>query len=140
MTKAELLQELNVKFYKVGVPDLKQSYDNIKYYTVSVFDKTGDALRDINIPFYVENEGGGSESAYWTPSEPKPTPEIRFQQEVDTFIASKITAGTIEGAFSVELDATNENAIFKVIMPDLAERKLFVDRDINGDLRHRNMA
>ena len=137
MTKAELITALNAKFHKVFTPDLKQTYDNIKYYTVSVFDKAGDSLRDQNIPFYVEDEGEPSEAAYWSPSEPKPDPVGGFQQEVAAYIAAKITDDTIEGAFPESIDVINENAIYRVVMPDLSEKRLFVDKDGNGDLRHR---
>lgn len=139
MTKSELLTELGTKFYKVLNPTMHQEEGGLRWYTVKVYDRIGDAIRDSNIPFYVENEGEINEIAYWSPSEPKPDPVSGFQQEIDIYIAGKITGGTIEGAFAETVDQINETAIYKVVMPDLTERRLFVDKDANGDLRHRQM-
>lgn len=139
MTKAELLLALATKFYKVLNPTMHQEEGGLRWYTVKCYDKVGDAIRDINIPFYVESEGEVDEAAYWSPSEPKPEPVSGFQQEVDVYIAGKITDDTIEGAFAETIDQANETAIYKVVMPDLSEKRLFVDKDGNGDLRHREM-
>jgi len=138
MKKAGLLQKLNDKFYKIETPNLQQTYGNLKYYLVKVYDVINEALRDANIAFYVENEGQAGEVAYWSPSEPKPDPVSGFQNEVNVYITSKITNGTIEAAFAEQIDRMNETAIYKVVMPDLTEKRLFVDK-YNGDLRHRNM-
>ncbi len=139
MKKAELLQKLNDKFYRVDDPgEARQTYGNLKYYLVKVYDVIGEGLRDVNIAFYVESEGEVDEVAYWSPSEPKPDPISGFQNEVNVYIAGKITDGTIEAAFTEQIDPVNETAIYKVVMPDLTEKRLFVDKD-NGNLRHRNM-
>ncbi len=149
MTKAELIQKLQTKYHKVGTPHPQYTSgdppvptpdeNGLQWYLVKVHDLVNGGLRDINIAFYVENEGLGNEAAYWSPSEPKPDPVSGFQNEVAIYIASKITDDTIEAAFSEQLDAVNEVAIFKVAMPDLTEKRLFVDKD-QGVLRHRNMA
>jgi len=139
MTKQDLLNALTTKFRRVETPHEQATYGNLKYYLVKVYDLIGDALRDANIAFYVEDEGLPTEAAYWSPSEPKKAPATGFQQEVTAYVASKIADGTIEGAFSEMVDQVNENAIYTVVMPDLTERRLFVDKDGNGDLRHRQM-
>ena len=149
MTKQELLQKLSIKFHKIGTPHPQYTSgdppvptpdeNGYQYYLVKVHDSVNDGLRDINIGFWVENEGQGNEVAFWSPSEPKPEPISGFQQEVTTYIVAKITDGTIEAAFPEQLDPLNGTAIFKVVMPDLTERRLFVDKD-GGVLRHRNMA
>ena len=141
MTKQDLLDALSTKFHRVEDPgEPRQKYGNLWYYLVKVYDLVGEGLRDMNIPFYVEDEGLPSEVAYWSPSEPKPTPVSGFQQEVTIYISGKIADGTIEGAFSEMLDTVNETAIYKVVMPDLTEKRLFVDKDGDGDLRYRSMA
>lgn len=140
MTKQELLDALATKFYRVEAPVKQQEYGNLWYYLVKVYDLVGDSIRDKNVAFYVEDEGEATEAAYWSPSEPKPTQESGFQQEVTDYVASKIADETIEGAFSEQIDTVNENAIYKVIMPDLTERRLFVDRNSTEDLRYRLLA
>ncbi|MCK5608633.1 hypothetical protein KAR91_42515 [Candidatus Pacearchaeota archaeon] len=138
MKKVDLLQALSVKFHKVETPNLVQTYGSLKYYQVKVYDVIGETIRDMNIPFYVENEGQAGESAYWSPAEPKPDPVGGFQNEVAAYITGKITDGTIEAAFAEQIDRVNKTAIYKVVMPDLTEKRIFVDKD-NGNLRHRNM-
>ena len=140
MTKAELMVALEGKFYKVFTPALQQTYDNLKYYLVKVYDKIGDAIRDQNIPFYVEDEGLPSEAAFWSPSEPKPDKIPGVQEKLNGFISAKIEDGTIEAAFAEQIDPVNETAIYKVVMPDLSEKRLFIDRDAGGNLRYRLMA
>jgi hypothetical protein len=110
-----------------------------KYYLVKVYDKVGDAIRDMNIGFYVDLEGTGSEAAYWSPSEPKPVAGTGFQQEVMDYIKTKISAGAIEGAFITAIDQVKEIASGVAIVDvagTLAEKKIFVDRS-GGNLRHR---
>ena len=139
MNKAELLGKLNDKFHRVDDPGTAvQTYGNLKYYQVKVYDVVGETIRDMNIPFYVENEGQAEEAAYWSPAEPKPDAISGFQNEVAVYIAGKITDSTIEAAFAEQIDRVNETAIYKVVMPDLTEKRIFVDKD-NGNLRHRNM-
>ena len=99
MTKTELLAELAVKFHIVLAPDLQATYPipgggTVKYYTVSTFDLVGNVLRDRNIPFYVEDEGGPAETAHWSGSEPKPTPEENAQALLIAYLNSKIGDGT----------------------------------------------
>jgi hypothetical protein len=138
MNKTELLQALSSKFYRVETPTEQQDYGNLKYYLVKVYDLVGDGLRDSNIAFYVENEGQGNEAAYWSPAEPKPdSPIATFQQEINTYISAKVADSTIEAAFPELVDISNEVAVYHVVMPNLTEKRLFVDKDVNGDLQHR---
>jgi len=140
MTKAELITALEGKFYKVFTPTLGQTLDNLNYYLVKVFDKVGDTLRDSNMAFYVEDEGTGSEVAYWSPNEPKPTSTERFEDKLQAYLNAKITDGTVEGAFIVESNAICENAIIKAIKDNagiLEEITLLLDKDAQGDVRYR---
>jgi len=139
MTKADLIAKLEVKFHRIETPQMAADYGGLKYYLVKVYDLVSDALRDANIAFYVQDEGTPSETAYWSPSEPKPEAISGFQQEVTVYISDKIVAGIIEAAFAEQIDPVNENAIYKVVMPDLTEKRLFVDKDSNGNLRYRPM-
>lgn len=142
MNKSELLAELATKFYKVGTAN-QQSIDEfgIQYYLVKVYDKVGDAIRDMNLAFYVEAEGQVTEAAYWSPSEPKPTVvPSGFQVDIDNYIQSKIDVGAIEGAFTDSIDIVKEIAYGRAIIDvsgTLTEKKIFIDKDANGDLRHR---
>lgn len=143
MKKADLLQALNTKFYKVLNVTMHQQENNLKWYTVKCYDKIGNALRDINVPFYVENEGQPNEVAYWSPSEPKPAPVTGgFQVELSAYIISKVGDGTIEGAVAESIDNVNETAVVRIIKDvsgSLTELRLFIDKDTNGDLQHRQI-
>ena len=140
MKKAELIQALETKFHRVETPVEQADYGGLKYYLVKVYDLVNDGLRDVNIAFYVEDEGQPSEAAYWSPSEPKPSPVSGFQQELATFIASKILAGAIKGAFAENVDQVNETAIYQVVWSDLSERRYFVSKDVSGDLQLEQLA
>ena len=140
MKKAELIQALETKFHRVETPVEQADYGGLKYYLVKVYDLVNDGLRDVNIAFYVEDEGQPSEAAYWSPSEPKPSPVSGFQQELATFIASKILAGAIKGAFAEKVDQVNETAIYQVVWSDLSERRYFVSKDVSGDLQLEQLA
>lgn len=137
MTKAELLQALATKFFKVGTPHADGSIDEFGFqsYLVKTIDKVGDSIRDQNYRFYVEDDGGPAEAAYWSP-EPKPDPVSGFQKELRTYIEGKIGDNTIEAAYIESIDVANETAIAKVVMPDLSEVRVFLDKDA-GNLRHR---
>ena len=139
MTKTELLTALNGKFYLVSNPVMKADLDGLKWYMVKVYDKINDSLRDTTIAFYVENEGEGGEVAYWSPSEPKPTPVTGFALEVSNYIQAKITDGTIEGGFVNSVDNAKEIAYGTAIVDvsgDLQEKKILVDKD-GETIRHR---
>ncbi len=139
MTKSELLAELATKFYKVGTAN-QQGIDEfgIQYYLVKVYDKVGDALRDMNLAFYVEAEGQSSEAAYWSPNEPKPAPKESSQKKLLNYIVSKIADGTVRAGYIEQADFDSETAVIKVVMEvggNLTERRIFIDKDPQGNLR-----
>ena len=139
MNKSELLIKLNEKFYKVGNATVRETDEfGIKYYLVKVYDKVGDAIRDSNLAFYVENDGEVNEVAYWSPSEPKPTPVESPQQKLLNYIASKIADGTIRAGYIEASDSISETAIVKVAIEiggNLTEKRIFIDKDPQGNLR-----
>lgn len=141
MNKSELIAALNSKYYLVfpEVKDTRTYGSNLKYYKAIVFDEDGDSLRRGEVFFYVENEGGGGEVAHWHGAEPKPTPVTTFRDEVDTYIQSKITDGTIDAAFIESVDETKEIAhgkAFIVAGAKFEEKVVVFDRD-SGNIRHR---
>ena len=140
MIKSELITALEGKFYKLFTPTLGQSIGNLNYYLVKLFDKVGDCLRDSNLAFYVENEGEVDEAAYWSPKEPKPTQVESFDAKAQAYLNTKIADGTVEGAFIIESNSKCENATVKVIIDNsgtLEEKTLLLDKDSQGDARHR---
>lgn len=139
MNKAELLQKLSQRFYRVETPELKMDYTWQKYYLVKIWDVDGDVKREGNIAFCVENEGQANEVAHWAGSEPKPE-KTDFRQELIDFIKARVDDESIEGAFIEESDPINETATAKVIMNSLAEQRYFIDRDGNGKLQYRQIA
>jgi len=141
MNKSELLEKLSEKFYKVETPTLKQTpVGNLKQYLVKVYDLIGDALRSMELGFYVKDEGETSEVAFWLSSEPKPTSVAGFTEEINDYIKDIIGTGKIEGAFIEIIDEVNEIAVASIVMNDLTKQRRFVDRDADGNLRHRPLA
>ena len=74
MNKAQLLDELRQKFYKVGVVEQaegssvgidKRKEEGIKWYLVGVYEASGDVLIRRSVPIYVENEGKADERAFY---------------------------------------------------------------------------
>ena len=74
MTKAQLLDELAKKFYKVGVmakaeknsvgQEIRKT-EGIRWYRVGVYEKQGDVLIRRAFDIYVENEGKSDEKAFY---------------------------------------------------------------------------
>ena len=141
MTKTQLLAALSTKFYKVFTPSLEQTYGNLKWYVVKVYDKVGDTLRDTNIAFFVEDEGLAREAAYWSPSEPKPAAAATFQANLQTYITEKIADSTIKGAFTESIDTVNEKAVVKAVLDQegtYVEKRLFIYKE-SGAFKHKQL-
>lgn len=142
MNKTELLQKLDNKFYLIETPRLRTGGEfGVNYYTVRVIEEiTPEVCRDSTVAFWVENEGEVDEKACWQGGEPKPERVERFDAKLQIYLDSKIADGTVEGAFIEESNAELENAIVRAIMDEsgtLVEKRLFLDRDTDGKVRHR---
>ena len=91
MNKAELLVALENKFEAVLAVTKQSEVAGISYYVANVFDVVGDTGRTVNVMFFVRDEGGAGEEAYWGGSEPKPAPgPATFAQEAQVWLQSKI--------------------------------------------------
>ena len=139
MTKQELLDLLGQKFTGVILKNLKkgETEGNLTHWAIPVFDKVGDILRRQWIHFYTDELN----NAYWQDNEPKPTPPIvepTFQDDLQSFINSKVADGTIEGANIEIVDNVNETAIVQAWLIDngLKEKRLFVDKDTLGEFKY----
>ncbi len=97
MNKAELLAALEGKFAVILVVTRKSEVQGVAYYVANVFDVVGNTGRTVNVMFFVKDEGGAGETAYWGSSEPKPAPgPTTFAQEAQTWLQSKIDV-TVSG-------------------------------------------
>lgn len=123
MTKAQLLTDLatNYNFLDVGTPVEKAAIGDIKTYIVTVI---ASGLSELNkkpvaspkdIVFYVDDEGGGSEAAYYGTEEPKNT--------INTDVtASSTTADSYNRIFeSVEIRKRTMGFILKAIVSVINE-------------------
>ena len=91
MKKQDILAEITSKFDTVISIAKQSEVAGIAYYVANVFNVVGNAGNTINIPFFVKDEGGAGEMAYWGGGEPKPAPgPITFTQEVQAWLQSKI--------------------------------------------------
>jgi hypothetical protein len=142
MTKNELITILTSKFYKVDSPTLQETRQNINKYMVRIFEKSGDMLHGRNINFYVENEGEVSEAAYWAGLEPGIS-SSQFMLDLDNYVNNLVSSGVIETILSREgVDIINETAIILAIEKSgntLEERRYLIDKNAQGDLRHRQI-
>ena len=132
MTKLELIATLQAKYFRVESAMLQGTYDTFRRYLVKCYDKIDTALIEHQIQFFTIDEGTGSEAAYWSHGEPKPAPAVSFSRELQAYITSKITDGTIKGAFSESVDETNRKAIIKAVLDQsgtYVERRLFIYKD-----------
>lgn len=98
MTKAEAIVVLESKFFNVGALEPHDVQDGLAWYTVNVFDLSGDgsSVRQQRISLYVADDDGPGETVYWSGGEPKPTVEPTFEVELRAAIAAKIIAGDIK--------------------------------------------
>ena len=121
MTKQELLDALALKFHIVLGEQLRNTEGTVNVYVIGVFDR--DVVRETivrkNIGFFVEDEGGPGEAAFWNRAEPKVALPLRpqFSVDVDDFIAAEITTKRFLSADITKLDLRNEKAVGNVYLP-----------------------
>lgn len=121
MTKQQLLDALLAKAEVLAIADTTSPQaqpDGTNRYIVNLKVSTGDdSINYVNRAYYVEDEGGAGETAYWENSEPYPatTPTTPFTAKVSNLIESKITDGTIKGATIVEVNDANRTAYVRAI-------------------------
>jgi len=131
MTEQEILNNLTTKFWQVGTPTKYTTYANVELWKVPVIKKVGNVAWD-NVAYYWrvnENE------CYWKNGEIEST--TGFLNELRTYIQAKITDGTIESATIQSSDFDNETAIVSVVLPNLSEKRLLIDRNSSGDIQYR---
>lgn len=131
MTEQELLSALEGKYWKVGVPKDGQVVNGVQLRLVNVLDKVGNNVSENMISYWKDGI-----DCYWRHAEPK---LLNFANQVKAYIAEKKSAGIIEEGFIEIMDSSVESAIVKVITNDVKELRFFIDRDGEGDIRHRQI-
>ncbi|MCK4518414.1 hypothetical protein KAT92_06560 [Candidatus Babeliales bacterium] len=132
MNKQELIEALKTKFYAVdeaGIHEGKTEAE-ITVWGIGVFDKVGDVVAKKNLMFYTKGT-----DAFWGVSEPNPPapePVITFTNRVNTFIASKITDGTIRFAYIEQISDNTQKALVAAIMSDKTEKKAIISEAADG--------
>lgn len=114
MNKDELIDKLRTHFFGVdeaGIDTGGQTLDGIKVWGIKVFELVGDVITRKNITFYTK-EG----VAYWGNFNPNPSiPGANFTDEINLFIAAKITEGIIKFGFITQISEPTEKALVSVI-------------------------
>lgn len=131
MNKTELLDALNVKFHLVLTPTVRQDVTpTLKEYRVMVYDLIGDGIRGHHITFFVENEGLGTEAAFWAPSEPKPpAPPVTPQELLMDFLNGLITAGTVR-SYEIKpgtLNLVTRSCVVNALLPALTWQSFLIE-------------
>ena len=91
MNKAELVAAITNKFDTVISVTKQSEVAGVSYYVANVFNVAGDVGNTINVMFFVKDDGGPGEAAYWGGGEPKPAPgPVTFAQEAQVWLQSKI--------------------------------------------------
>ena len=74
MNEKQLLNELKTKYYKVGIPQNAEASEagrayrkaeEIEWFVVGVYERSGNTLIRKNISYYVENKGTVTEKAFY---------------------------------------------------------------------------
>lgn len=123
MNKADILAALDSKFAAILSITEKSEVAGVSYYVANVFDIAGSVGRTINVMFFVKDEGGAGETAYWGNAEPKPAPgEPAFAQEALAWLQSKLDvtiAGKIIRMFDqLSADNVQERARARLTLED----------------------
>jgi hypothetical protein len=132
MNKQELIDALKLKFYAVDEAGINEGKTEvgITVWGIGVFDKTGDVVAKKNLMFYTKGT-----DAFWGVAEPNPTiptPVPIFTDRVNTFIASKITDGTIRFAYIEQVSDNTQKALVTAIMSDNTEKKAIISEAVDG--------
>lgn len=139
MTKAELLAALATKYSGgvVGTPVERANSNGVRTYQVDVLDVSGDVATGGTVLFYVVDEGGAGESAYWKQREPKPSPGPEsFASKIHSRIAQAISAQaqvggqTLHAVFDVEIDSRNERARMTIVTHDGGSPPTYITRTL----------
>ncbi|MHC4120800.1 MAG: hypothetical protein ACYSWO_25190 [Planctomycetota bacterium] len=145
MTKAELLVLLAGKFVSVSDPENissdRELAEGYNHYLVGAWVNTGaDSTVRRNVNFYVFDEGGAQEAAYWQGGDPAPEVVIPFSVQLQAFIDLKISDGTIESAFlTQQAENQAEASVWVNNSGTLEKRTVLFDKDGNGDIRYRTL-
>ena len=133
MNKDELIAELNTRFFAVDEAGLYEgdTIAGITVWQIRVFDNVNGVMKRPTLTFYTK----GDVDAFWGNSEPNPpapTLVITFTDRTNTFIASKITDGTIKFAYIEQISDNTQKALVTAIMSDKTEKQAIISEDTQG--------
>lgn len=144
MNKAELLTAIQDKGWTVLRTTEQGTLGNVTWYVSNCFRAQNDAAIRQNVGFYVVDENQPTEEALWQQREldPEPSPP-GVQQQLVTWLDSKVTDGTIEGYVIQSVMASIERAVVTAFLRDAEEnltpRTVLVYRDAQGNLTYENI-
>lgn len=135
MTKAELLADLAAKDFVSWVSDaptlVKDDADGFRYYNVRIRETRGGVGGFRQIPFYVVDEGGPAEEAFFQGADPFPTHNTSEFRKwmLDAYQAAP---STYRGLIVHHIDELAETAILSWFAADWTRTFYYVERDSDG--------
>lgn len=153
MKRAEFINELSAKFFKIGkiapveITDADKALrdmEGVRWYIAGVYEKKDSRLIRRNISFYVVDEGKPTESVYYAEKLPdnilQTIPSTVFKDVVMAEISKRCMSGEIEKAI---ITSVNENEKFANVTTYtfdkdmIYEKKHFVYNDKDNVLQFR---
>lgn len=115
MTKAQLLADLAAQSLRVvgtvEEVDTAQNAVGVRRYIVNALEQRGGLVSVRNLRFYVLDEGGAGESAFWS-DELNPRNVVR--DIAQTYLTAAITAGTFLRGWLTEVRENEKMAVARV--------------------------
>jgi len=145
MNKQDLLNAVRNKFTSLLSVEKIERIENVTWYLAHYFDVDGGQATKGNFGFYVVDEDGPKEAAYWDRREPKATPSTpvpTFRQKLQEHLTTLIGAGTIEGGTIQAVDDVNKTATVSVWLEsdgNIIEKQFFIDKDSKNTWRRREI-
>ena len=146
MTKAEILQEIRQRYNIILLREaeyftLEDGTPGV-WYQANVLDESQGMKR--NISFYILAEGTENERAFFQNNRtPWEEPAHSIRSDIERFIDQAVAADKLAGAVVEQVNDQRGFAIVRAWVPgteDLAEKRLFVDKDEDGKWRYRVIA
>ena len=135
MTKAEIIAEIKSNHFVTANEPLPVATaeadtvrsDGVNWYSMRVYRSVGNEMSRGNITFFVVNEGGATEAAYYDVQKPREYSDV-VRKAVESKIQEGVTAGTFKKALVSSVDEENMYAVIDAFVDNAGtiERRNFI--------------